>query len=297
LKIAFIILAYKNPQQLRWMIESLSHVNHCFYVHIDNQKEVLPFEKELAHIQNTKWEWLPRANTYWGSYSCVKTVIDGMKYAQSKNDYDYYFHLSGQDFPVVDATTLQKKLAENEGNSYLFHFKIEEGLWDNKGKDRLTTLHFFKNEKRISITSKTKNPFNKILHFLWQKIVVDHFDKKHQFYGGEFYFIFHKSALKQLLNNQLEYSRLHKRLQYTLIPEEIYIPTMLMANPSKNINVVNNTKRYIKWRMEGSSPITLNETDFEQIAQTDNWFARKFDFENDNFFHQKLLTFIRSNSE
>jgi len=48
--------------------------------------------------------------------------------------------------------------------------------------------------------------------------------------------------------------------------------------------------------MEGSSPITLNETDFEQIAQTDNWFARKFDFENDNIFHQKLLTFIQSNS-
>jgi len=296
LKIAFIILAYKNPKQLRWMIEALIHVNHRFYIHIDSQKEVLPFEEELAQIQNAQWEWLPRANTYWGSFPCVKTVIDGMKYAQSKNDHDYYIHLSGQDFPVVDASTLQKRLSENEGNSYMFHFKIEEGLWDNKGKDRLTTLHFFKKEKRIYITSKAKNPFNKILHFLWQKIVVNQFDKKHQFYGGEFYFIFHKSALQQLLNNQLEFGWLHKRLQYTLIPEEIYIPTMLMANPSKNINVVNNTKRYIKWRMEGSSPITLNETDFEQIAQSDNWFARKFDFENDNIFHQKLLTFIRSNS-
>jgi hypothetical protein len=296
LKIAFIILAYKNPKQLRWMIEALSHVNHRFYVHIDNQKEVLPFEKELAHIQNAQWEWLPRANTYWGSFFCVKTVIDGMKYAQSKSDYDYYIHLSGQDFPIVDASTLQKRLAENEGISYLFHFKIEEGLWGNQGKDRLTTLHFFKKEKRISISSKAKNPFNKILHFLWQKIVVNQFDKKHQFYGGEFYFIFHKSALQQLLNNQLEFGWLHKRLQFTLIPEEIYIPTMLMANPSKNIHLVNNTKRFIKWRMEGSSPITLNETDFEQIAQTDNWFARKFDFENDNIFHQKLLSFIKSNS-
>jgi len=296
LKIAFIILAYKNPQQLRWMIESLSHANHCFYVHIDNQKEVLPFEKELAYIQNAQWEWLPRANTYWGSYSCVKTVIDGMKYAQSKNDYDYYIHLSGQDFPVINASTLQIKMAENEGKSYLFHFKIDEGLWDNKGKDRLTTLHFFKKEKRISITSKAKNPINKILHFLWQNIVVNQFDKKFQFYGGEFYFIFHKSALQQLLNNQMEFSWLHKRLQFTLIPEEIYIPTMLLAKPSTNINVVNSTQRYIKWKSEGSSPKTLNETDFDQIAQADNWFARKFDFENDNIFHQKLLSFIKSNS-
>lgn len=278
------------------MIEALNHANHFFYIHIDKQRDFLQFKEELEQIQHAQLEWLPRANTYWGSYPCVKTVTDGMKFAQSKGDYDYYIHLSGQDFPVVDASTLQKRLIENEGKSFMFHFKIEEGLWDNKGKNRLTTLHFFKKEKRISITSKAKNPFNKILHFLWQKIVVNQFDKKHQFYGGEFYFIFHKSALQQLLNNQLEFSWLHKRLQFTLIPEEIYIPTMLMAKPSSNIHVVNNTKRYIKWRMEGSSPITLNETDFEQIAQTDNWFARKFDFENDNIFHQKLLTFIRSNS-
>ena len=71
------------------MIEALSHVNHRFYVHIDNQKELHPFKEELSHIQNAQWEWLPRANTYWGSFPCVKTVIDGMKYAQSKNDYDY----------------------------------------------------------------------------------------------------------------------------------------------------------------------------------------------------------------
>jgi hypothetical protein len=296
MKIAFIILAYKNPKQLRWMIEALKNTNHSFYVHIDKQQNDIPFRTELEQMENVQWEWLPRTETYWGSYPCVKAVIEGMKYAKLKDDYDYYIHLSGQDFPVVDATTLQHRLTLNVGQSFLFNFKIEEGLWDNKGKDRLTTLHFFKKRKRYSITSNSKNPLNKILYFIWQKIVINQFDKRHQFYGGEFYFIFHKSALQQLLTNQLKFAWLHKRLQYTLIPEEIYIPTMLMANSSSEIHVVNDTKRYIKWSMVGSSPKTLNESNFEQIAESDNWFARKFDFENDEIFHQKLLKFIRSNS-
>ncbi len=296
MKIAFIILAYKNPKQLRWMIEALTHPNHSFFVHIDKQQNDIPFKEELEQMQNVQWERLPRTETYWGSYSCVKAVIEGMKYAQLKDDFDYYIHLSGQDFPVVDTANLQHRLTANEGQSYLFHFKMEDGLWDNKGKDRLNTLHFFKKGKRIAITSKSKNPLNKILYFFWHKIVINQFDRRLQFYGGEFYFIFHKTALQQFLRNQLKFGWLHKRLQYTLIPEEIYIPTMLMAETSSNIQLVNDTKRYIKWSMVGSSPKTLNETDFDQIAKSDNWFARKFDFEKDEIFHQKLMTFIRSNS-
>ncbi|MEN9963763.1 MAG: hypothetical protein RL582_858 [Bacteroidota bacterium] len=297
MKIAFIILAYKNPRQLRWLIESLNHENHFFFIHVDQRQNIQPFEKELNLMNGINWTFTERYNSFWGSYSCVKAVIEAMKMAKEKLDFDYYIHLSGQDFPVVTPNELQRKLAEVHPASYFFNFPFNEGKWDNKGKDRLETIHFFRNSTRVAITKKTKNPLYAFLHLLWRKAVVEGFDQKQTYYGCEFYFMFHKDALERLLENQRKFRLLHYRLTFTVIPEEVYISTMLMAGKENDkIKIMNDTGRYIKWDPVGSSPKTLDEKDFDAISQGEYLFARKFDFEGNEIFLKTLSNFIQINS-
>jgi hypothetical protein len=82
-------------------------------------------------------------------------------------------------------------------------------------------------------------------------------------------------------------------LKFTLIPEEIFIPTILFISKSK-IQVENKTLRYIKWEELSSSPKILDEKDIVDFSNGDFLFGRKFDFEINPELPQKLVAYIKN---
>jgi hypothetical protein len=261
-------------------------------VHIDKQKEISPFQESLGKIQDANIIYLERLNSYWGSYNCVKVIINGLKKASSEN-FDYYIHLSAQDFPLRTNEEIQKKLTTSAPLSFMHHFTIAESTWLNKGKDRLETLHFFINGKRFSIGQTTKNKLYKMVYAIWNSLVLKHFDTKQRYYGCEFYFMFHHSAVEEFFNNLRQNFWLRQRLKFTLIPEEIFIPSILFNSKSK-IEVVNKTLRYIKWDTLSSSPKTLDEQDISSFSNGDYLFGRKFDFKMNPDLHQKIIVYLKN---
>lgn len=264
-------------------------------MHIDKQKEISPFQKSLSQIKDANIIYLERLNSYWGSYNCVKVIIDGLKKASAEN-FDYYIHLSAQDFPLRNNNEIQQKLKESAPLSFMHHFSMAESTWVNKGKERLETLHFFINGKRISIGKYTKNILYKLIYKLWNSIVLKQFDSKQNYYGCEFYFMFHHSTVIEFLKNLEQNFWLCQRLKFTLIPEEIFIPSILFKSKSKN-QVVNNTLRYIKWEGLSSSPKILDEQDISEFSNGDYLFGRKFDFERKPELHKKLIAYINSRNQ
>ena len=64
MKIAFIILAYKYPDQLGRLIRKLISKNSFFYLHIDKRSNLSIFKSEIAKLNNlTKINLLPRQNS------------------------------------------------------------------------------------------------------------------------------------------------------------------------------------------------------------------------------------------
>jgi hypothetical protein len=296
-KIAFVILAYKNPQQLRWMMDALNHPDHHFFLHIDLQQEMAPFMDSLSGFDEEKITMLRRRKSYWGSMECVRVILEAFEMIHQDGHFDYVIHMSGQDFPLLDMSSFRAKLMANPQTSFFYHFDLKNTRWNNGGADRLSALHFFLRGKRKSITSKTKNLIWKFLHFLWRNLVVEGFDKNQRFYGSEFYFIFYRDAIQRILDNKSRFKWLSARLSFTIIPEELYLSTMLMADQSKpSLRIENKTMRTILWDMHHSSPKTLGVEDLSILVSDENWFARKFDFENDTDFHQKLLKLIEEKS-
>ncbi len=264
-------------------------------MHIDKQKDITPFQKSLEKIQDANIIYLERLNSYWGSYNCVKVIINGLKKASAEN-FDYYIHLSAQDFPLRSNEEIQQKLINSTPLSFMHHFSLPESNWVNKGKDRLETLHFFINKKRVSISQYTKNKLYKSLYKLWEALVLKSFDLNQTYYGCEFYFMFHHSTVIEFLKNLQNNFWLRQRLKFTLIPEEIFIPSILFKSKSK-IQVVNNTLRYIKWEGLASSPKLLDEKNISEFSKGDYLFGRKFDFEINPDLHEKLIKYLKNRNQ
>ncbi len=278
MKIAFIILAYKNPFQLRSLVECLQHPDHHFYIHVDQTKTIEPFLEELRLLHGANIEFLPRINSYWGSYQTVKALIAGLKSAyHSATAFDYFIHLSGQDFPVSSVDHIREKLMAAAPASFLYHFKLPALNWNNGGLDRIEACQFFLGTKRVVLQKKAKNLISRLLYPCWN-FFRKRFDTGKDFYGGEFYFIFHRTATTLFFDNLEKYSGLAMRLKYTLIPEEIYLPTILMQSNVLKIQLVNDTLRYINWEEQSRSPKTLQEEDIARIKPDTYLFARKLDF-------------------
>src|SRR6478735_10646508 len=99
MKIAHLILAHSQPDQLSRLINRLSSKDADCFIHIDAKANLENFKK-ITQIPNA-FVLNKRVNITWGSYSIVQATLDGLSsiIASNKN-YDYINLLSGQDYPL-----------------------------------------------------------------------------------------------------------------------------------------------------------------------------------------------------
>jgi SAM-dependent methyltransferase len=68
-------------------------------------------------------------------------------------------------------------------------------------------------------------------------------------------------------------------MNFTYVPEEIYVPTVVMGLEWEGKQYGNGNARYIHWRKEGDChPTALTEYFFQELSATDAFFARKFEY-------------------
>ena len=98
MKIAYLVLCHKNPNQIERLIKQLSSDNVDFYLHIDKKVSDIKLKpKDNVYYVDEK----DRVDVQWASISMVYATIALIKKALCSNiKYDYYFLISGQDFPI-----------------------------------------------------------------------------------------------------------------------------------------------------------------------------------------------------
>lgn len=284
MQVAFIILAYKNPVQLRILVQHLIHPNHYFFIHIDKNVDIDPFKAELGNYTGNVI-WVKRETSYWGSFQCVKALLNGLKQAYEFNwiQFDYFIHLSGQDFPLKSPEFIQKTLGQNAPINFINLIPYPIPSWQNGGMDRLKHFKFFWKNDRIIIHPGMKNIFlrlsYKILSILFEAI-----DKRKRFYGGEFYFMLHRSGISRLFNNINKYPVFFNRLKFVTLPEEILIPTILMAE-NENIGEIfrDDVFRFINWESIQRGPKEMEEKEISKYLGSPYLFGRKFKISSRTF--------------
>ncbi len=97
MKQAFLMMAHKNEEQTKRLIEWIADENHEVYVHIDKKsqslfKDLSQYFNENPHVFFVE----QRVGVNWGGLSQVLVMIELLKQTVGKK-YDFYHLISGQD--------------------------------------------------------------------------------------------------------------------------------------------------------------------------------------------------------
>jgi hypothetical protein len=96
MKIAALILAHKNKEQLERLISVMTHPFVDIYIHLDQKSSLSPFDFWNCNVRFTE----KRFDVRLFDFSMVDAEMELIHTALSHERYSYYILLSGQDYPL-----------------------------------------------------------------------------------------------------------------------------------------------------------------------------------------------------
>ncbi|MBF2026257.1 MAG: hypothetical protein IGS48_05755 [Oscillatoriales cyanobacterium C42_A2020_001] len=271
MNIAYIISAYKYPQQLARLVYRLNTNSVSFFIHVDRKTNNQIFD-EMRHLLKdfSNVYFLDRHACYWGDFGHVEATLKGLRAISNYGiKYDYVFLLTGQCYPIKSNSKIVDFLSQSNGLSYMSYYPVGAS-W----MKRIDRWHF-----RLFARYYLTFP-NKFLPLHLRRPLASKFEP---YYRGSSYWCLHRNCIEYILdflnNDDATYrGRFLNFFKGVYIPDEFFFHTILLNSPLKQ-DIINNDLWYIQWP-PGSyvpSPRILNQFDFDDLMNCDQLFARKFD--------------------
>jgi len=283
MKLAYIILTHKYPEQLVRLISQLNADDVSFFIHIDKNVERKIYHQiriQLKAFPNVSF--IKRYNTGWGSFAQTRATLEGMKsIVQAGTSFEYVIYLSGQDYAIKSNAQIKNFLQENKGREFIEHFPLPCSKWRGGGFRRVEYWHIrWKNEYFcIPEEREFKSPINSFLYSLLTSILPKKrkFPEEFPLYGGSAFWCLTGECVKWINNFVKQNPKFVNRFNYTFCSDELFYHTVILNSPFKD-KVLNDNLRYIDWgNVNAYNPRILDKTDFEKIRKSEKLFARKFD--------------------
>ena len=272
MNIGYIIHAYKYPNQLGRLVAALAAPNTSFFIHIDRKIDIRPFRSEIEKLQLPNIVWVDREFSNWGTFACVKAVLNalevGLKFSPT---IDYFYCLSGQDYPIKSNIVISNYLEGNKDKSFVLHFPLPYSGWKSGGMHRFKRYHFI-----ISKNRYIRRVVNILNFFLPRRT----FPLGLAPYGGDFYMGINRAAATFVIDFQKKHSKFNRFFNFVYIPEELYFPSLLLSTEARDNGVIveNKTLTRSDWtKPAGPYPATMALSDLDELRYSDCLFARKFD--------------------
>lgn len=303
MKLAYIILAHKYPEQLTRLISRLNTETTSFFVHIDQTTDVETYGQivqELSTLSNIYW--LKRYDTYWGSFRAVKATYEGIQALFNQNiEFDYVVFLTGQDYPIKSITYIEEYLTKNAGKEFIEYYSLPCKNW----KDPNFTINvdrvenWFINGKLVkhNFIALTPNSSLKLRVFLTLcslLIRLNILPKKRKFpegfqaFGGSAYWCLSRNCAEYINNFIKQNSAFVNFFKFAGLSDEVFFQTIILNSPFKE-QVINDDLRYVVW----PGPAILAKNDLENLLNASELFGRKFDATIDaevlDLIDQKIL--------
>lgn len=265
LKICFLIFVHKNISQVEKLINYLK-TDFDLYVHIDKKSNFEIENEKNLHIYK-------KFKVYHGGISQVTTTLFLLEEA-SKNNYDRYIFISGQDLPLKTNKEIKEFFENHADKEYISYENIYENkLLYEEMKFRISGYNFGKLYRKI-LSRKIREIISN-LPFLKREM------PKNLYFGSSWWNLTN-DAVKYILGfikNNPKYLNIFK---HTWGCDEVFFQSILMGSDFK-LKCVNDCLRYIIWGI--GVPITFEKKDYgilKEAKKTDFLFARKFDEKIDN---------------
>lgn len=306
MKIAYIVLAHKYPEQLIRLIDRLSTEKTSFFVHIDKKTDKKNYQQIVSCLSHrTNVYFLKRHRCYWGDFSIVSATIEGFKEIFNRNiSVDWVILLSGQDYPIKSNIEIEDFLCKNKENSFLDYFPLPqpepENLstkWPNGGFNRINYWHFRLLNWRFVFPAKLWfNTYNysqvkqdikfRIASRLWFALILwfpikRKFPKGFKPFAGSQFWCLSKECAEYVHNFIQANSAFVNFFKCVDVPDELFFQTIILNSRFKDA-VINDSLRYMDWQNPNPSiPAILEKKDFDKLLDSSKLFARKFDAARD----------------
>ncbi len=286
MKIGFVVLSHRNPAQLERLVRTLQtqYDNPPIAVHHDFDQSPLSTEIFKGNVHFV----IPSLRTLWGQFSVVSAALQCLNLLYQKASPDWFFLLSGADYPTASAATVTTELGNNHADALLDFREIALGHHREKPALNEALKHFSSSENiqvawRRYIALKFYYPvLRRDLRVGWREIGLPvgaplaPFSKTFKCFYGDHWFAGNSKTASVLMSPSSEHRKLaiHLRLRHCV--DECYYQTVL-AN-TRGLTIDRSTRRFAIWSPRLANPKTLAVEDLPAIQASRAYFARKFDF-------------------
>ncbi|SDJ56572.1 Core-2/I-Branching enzyme [Pedobacter sp. ok626] len=285
MKIAHLIMAYKNPDQIERMIRAMDHPDFYFFVHLDLKINYKSFEHlskidRVIFIEN-------RVLCNWGGFSFVKAIFSSLSEILNRHkDFDFFNLMSGQDYPIKPINDIHNFYLQNPGKCFISYDVDPQRNWWGHAEKRAQLYHF------TDFSFKGRYFLQKMLN---KYFPVRKFPLKMKLYGSSnsSWWTISAECAAYVTDFMKCNPKLNDFMKFTWGSDEFLLATIIM-NSSFSDKTVNNNFRFITWVDGMANPRILTAVDFESIKSSPDFFARKFDTNVDTAILDKLDRLINS---
>lgn len=301
MNINYLIIAHKNPEQLKRLILKLKESWTWFFVHIDKGVEIEHFKEKLQGIEKvTIIRDEKRVETIWGDISIVQATLNLIDEVLQQNENGFCVLMSGQDYPLKNNKFIYNFLFEHIETNFIDIFPFP-GAWKQNGLARINKYKFNKSPSRGDFfltpsvqekefyTKKNLKNLSRLQYTDYKRLLKKiTFKRKHPFelepFGGSQWWVLPTSTIQKIFdfhNNNPGFYSFHK---YTLIPDELFFQSIIIYLNKYEELQFHPPITYVNWKRKSEPlPVIFKNKDFEELkfASESKLFARKFDLASD----------------
>lgn len=286
---AYLILAHKNWNQLKKLVELLDDERNDIYIHIDKKSQVGEDTLEAIRRAVAKSEvcFVDRVEVQWGDYSVVEAELRLFRAAVPGN-YQYFHLISGMDLPLKSQDEIHAYYKQHSGKEFIQF--LDDG-WTKKTQTRVKYYWLFQGKLG---SRRERSPLYIIQRMLLgvQKLIgVNRCRKYTAKTGAQWISITRNLAICLCENDQL----IKKRFARTFCPDEWVAQTTAIDNGFKDsvyciqpADAKSSILRYIDWKR--GTPYVFRASDYDELMESDCLFARKFDETVDNDIIERIYS-------
>ena len=282
MSIAYIISAYKQPDQLVRLVSRLSSTTSSFLIHVDKRSDNAMYRQMIdgvAGIPNVYF--LNRHACYWGDFGHVRASLKGIHaICQCNIDCDYVVLLTGQDYPIKSNRQIEDFFS-HAGQQFIVHYPLPCEQWQDGGLRRTSSWHVRVKDRRVVLPKQIRLRIpgyggaksNQIVSLQ----IGQSAPKGYRLFGGSSYWCLSRNCIEYIERFTRDHPNFVRFFRYVDVSDEMFFQTIVMNSPFSE-QAVNDDLRHIDWNNTSTaSPNILEKDDFRKIVESPKLFARKFD--------------------
>jgi len=247
MKIAYLVLAHRNPKLLGKLVAALSTDDCGFFIHIDQKTDIETF----AGIGGPNVFWSERRiPVHWAEFSGVEATLLLLRQALiSPEAYDYCVLLQGSDYPLKSGEYIRTFFQVNRGAEFMNMVKIPN---DQAGKP-ISRIN------KLWITSD--RPVRRFAVRALGKVGLAQRDYRKylgniQAYGGSACWALSRQACQHIVEFTERNSHVTEYFQRTCAPDEMFFQTIIGNSPFAV--QIRRSLHYEDWSGRGNHPAMID---------------------------------------